>query len=77
MLVAPTLCVVTPNGAAIRAIREARELDLRRLAHLIGKSPGYLSRVETGKRGAADGTLTRIAEELRVPLEAILKGERP
>lgn len=68
---------MTPNGAAIRAIREARELGLTRLAHLIGKSPGYLSRVETGQRGAADGTLHRIAEELHVPLEAILKGEPP
>jgi len=71
------LGVVRPNGAAIRSIREARGLRLRRLAHLIGIDPSFLSRIETGKRGAEDGTLHRIADELHVPLKAILEGEPP
>ena len=66
---------MTPNGAAIRSIRERTGLSLRRLAHLIGRTPGYLSRVERGLQGLAPGTLHRIAEELHVPLEAILKGD--
>ncbi|PAX90450.1 hypothetical protein CLM85_29295 [Streptomyces albidoflavus] len=68
-----TLGVVTPNGAAIRAIRELRGLSLRRLAHLIGRDPGYLSRVEIGRQGAGDETLRRIAGELRIPLDAITR----
>ncbi|MFD5027060.1 helix-turn-helix domain-containing protein [Streptomyces sp. NPDC058373] len=68
-----TLGVVTPNGAAIRVIRELRGLSLRRLAHLIGRDPGYLSHVETGRQGAGDETLRRIAGELRIPLDAITR----
>ncbi|MCP3820133.1 helix-turn-helix domain-containing protein [Streptomyces sp. A3M-1-3] len=67
---------MTPNGAAIRSIREARGLSLRRLAHLIGRDPGYLSHVETEKQGAGPKTLTRIAEELHVPIAAITR-EKP
>ncbi|WP_199546662.1 helix-turn-helix domain-containing protein [Streptomyces sp. N35] len=66
-----------PNGAAIKAIREARGIRLRRLAHLIGIDPGYLSRIESEQQGAGDGTLHRTAEELNVPLEAITHRETP
>lgn len=62
---------MTPNGAAIRAIREARGLALRRLAYLIGRSPAFLSRIETGKRGASKDTVRLIAKALETTIEAI------
>lgn len=71
-----TLGAVTPNGAAIRSIREARGISLRRLAGLIDRDPGYLSHVETEKQGAGRKTLERIAHELQVPLAAITR-EKP
>lgn len=64
---------VTPNGAAIRSIREARGQGLRRLAHRIDRSPGYLSRIETELQGAGDETLRRIADALNVPVGAITR----
>ncbi|TXS21424.1 helix-turn-helix domain-containing protein [Streptomyces sp. ms191] len=71
-----TLGVVTPNGAAIRSIREARGLSLRRLARLIERSPGFLSHIETEDDGASPETLGRIATSLAVPIEAITR-EKP
>lgn len=64
---------MTPNGAAIRYFREARGLSLRRLAHLINRSPGYLSRIETGQQGASDDTLRLAAAALTVPVDAITR----
>ncbi|MFJ5785402.1 helix-turn-helix domain-containing protein [Streptomyces hydrogenans] len=71
-----TLGVVTPNGAAIRTIREARGMSLQRLARLIERSPGFVSRVETEDRGASPETLGRIATALRTPIHAITR-EKP
>ncbi|MGA5869321.1 helix-turn-helix domain-containing protein [Streptomyces cinereoruber] len=64
---------MTPNGAAIRSIREARGMSLRRLARLIGRSPGFLSHIETEDDGASPETLGRIATYLAVPIEAITR----
>ncbi|MET9956687.1 helix-turn-helix transcriptional regulator [Streptomyces sp. NPDC006339] len=64
---------MTPNGAAIRSIREARGLSLRRLAHLIERSPGFLSHIEREDDGASPETLGRIASSLAVPIEAITR----
>ena len=64
---------VTQNGAAIRSIREARGLSLRRLARLVGFSPSKLSRIETGKRGAAPEDIRSIATALDTPTEAITR----
>ncbi|GAA2485144.1 hypothetical protein GCM10010406_21750 [Streptomyces thermolineatus] len=64
---------VTPNGAAIRAIREARGISLRTFARLVQRDPSYCSRVEAGTRGAGDQTLHRFAKALAVPIEAITK----
>jgi transcriptional regulator with XRE-family HTH domain len=64
---------VTPNGAAIKALREARGLSLRRLAHLINRSPGYLSRIENDRQGAGDETLRLTAAALTVPIGAITR----
>ncbi|MGQ4353245.1 helix-turn-helix domain-containing protein [Streptomyces drozdowiczii] len=73
---APKLGVVTPNGAAIRSFREKCGLSLRRLAHLIDRDPGYVSRIEAEQRGAAEGTLRQIAAVLQVPVAAITR-EKP
>ncbi|MFD8144776.1 helix-turn-helix domain-containing protein [Streptomyces sp. NPDC059708] len=67
---------MTPNGAAIRAFREMRGMSLRRLAHRIGRDPGYLSHVERDLQGAGVETLKRIAGELDVPVNAITR-EKP
>jgi transcriptional regulator with XRE-family HTH domain len=68
-----TLCLVTPNGAAIRSIREARGFSLRRLALLIGIAPSTLSRIETAKRGASEENIRHIAKALDTPIEAITR----
>lgn len=62
-----------PNGAAIRHIREARGHSLRRLAGLIDRSPGYLSRIERNLQDAGEDTLRRIADALDVPIGAIAR----
>ncbi|MFD0074329.1 helix-turn-helix domain-containing protein [Streptomyces sp. NPDC127166] len=64
---------MTPNGSAIRTIREARGMSLQRLARLIKRSPGFVSRIETGERGASRDTLDRIAIALRTPINAITR----
>ncbi|RSS59863.1 helix-turn-helix domain-containing protein [Streptomyces sp. WAC01280] len=64
---------MTPNGAAIRTIREARGMSLQRLARLIKRSPGFVSRIETEGRGASNETLNRIAIALHTPINAITR----
>ncbi|WP_374684023.1 helix-turn-helix domain-containing protein [Streptomyces sp. TBY4] len=64
---------VTPHGAAIKALREAREHSVRHLAHLTERHPSTILRVERGERGASAETLHRIAAALDVPIEAITR----
>ncbi|WP_077057427.1 helix-turn-helix transcriptional regulator [Streptomyces sp. MP131-18] len=64
---------MTPHGAAIRALREARGLSLGRIADLIGRHRGFLCRIESGQRGASPDTLHRIATALDVPVAAITR----
>jgi transcriptional regulator with XRE-family HTH domain len=66
---------VTPNGTAIRALREVQSLSLRRLAHLAQTSPSQLSRIERGHAGAGDDLTYRLAEALAVPVGDITRGE--
>lgn len=40
----------TIDGAAIRAMREVRGLTVRAFAELVGISPGFVSRMENGRR---------------------------
>ncbi|WP_372516113.1 helix-turn-helix domain-containing protein [Streptantibioticus silvisoli] len=68
---------MTPNGAAIRSIREARGLSLRRLASLAERTPSFLSRIETGQRQASDDTLRQIAAALGIPIDAITRETPP
>jgi transcriptional regulator with XRE-family HTH domain len=74
------LGLVTPNGPALRVIRRLRGHSLRQFARLIGKDPGFWSRVETSQQGASDDALHRAANVLDVPIEAITRepaDERP
>ena len=42
---------MTPFGARLREIREARGMTLKSMAAAIGVSPAYLSALEHGRRG--------------------------
>lgn len=42
---------MTPFGARLREIREARGMTLKAMAAAIGVSPAYLSALEHGRRG--------------------------
>lgn len=61
------------NGAAIRAIRTANRRGLRKLATETGLTRGFLSQIETGKRGASDETIQVIADALGTTVEAITR----
>lgn len=64
---------MTPNGAAIRVIRQLRGFGLRQLAELIGTNPSHVSRIERDERGASDDIVQRIADALDVPPDAITR----
>ena len=61
------------NGAAIKAIREARGLSLRHLANLAETDPSHLCRIESGERGASSMKLSQLAAALDVPRDAITR----
>lgn len=50
---------MTPFGARVRALREARGLTLTRMAADLGISPAYLSAMEHGKRSRPTPGLVR------------------
>lgn len=65
-----------PNGAAIKAIRQAKGWKAARLAEAAGIHPGHLSGIESGrrKRYASPALLRRLADILEVPLAALTSG---
>jgi transcriptional regulator with XRE-family HTH domain len=65
------------NGQAIRAIRCAKGLNIREAATAAGLSFAYLSRVETGLKGASEETIQRVASALDVPVGAISYPDPP
>jgi transcriptional regulator with XRE-family HTH domain len=68
---------VTPNGTAIRSIRQAHGVSLRTLSARVGRDRGFLSKVERGLQGASESTLREIAAALNVPVAAINREEQP
>jgi transcriptional regulator with XRE-family HTH domain len=61
-----------PNGAAIKAIRQAKGLKGVDLAVAVGISHGHLFNIESSRRKrASDEVLDRIARNLGVPVAAI------
>ena len=69
--------LVTPNGAAIKALREAKRMSLRALARDAQISHTFLSQLEDGSRGSRADVLNRLAGALAVPLAAITREEPP
>jgi transcriptional regulator with XRE-family HTH domain len=65
---------VTPNGTAIKAIRQVQSLSLRDLAGLARTSASQLSRIERGQAGAGEELLCRLADALAVPVSDITQG---
>jgi transcriptional regulator with XRE-family HTH domain len=49
-------------GAALRAARQARGLTLRQFAELVGLSPGFVSRLENGKRRMTSEVARQLAQ---------------
>ncbi|XUL91033.1 helix-turn-helix domain-containing protein [Streptomyces galilaeus] len=68
---------MTPNGTAIRTLREARKLSIREVASRAGCAASHLSRLERGQAGMAEEGLRRLAEALTVPVAAINREEQP
>ncbi|MFJ3949043.1 helix-turn-helix domain-containing protein [Streptomyces libani] len=67
---------MTPNGSAIRAIREAQQLSIRALSERTGINRGYLSRLERELiRETTDERVEVIAQAMRVPPAAITHKE--
>jgi transcriptional regulator with XRE-family HTH domain len=59
------------NGAAVKALRQAIGISLRKLASEIDRNPGFLSRLERDMETASPTTMRAIATRLGVPLDAI------
>ncbi|SEB28913.1 DNA-binding transcriptional regulator, XRE-family HTH domain [Arthrobacter woluwensis] len=59
------------NGTAVRVIRDLAGIRHMDLAARAGISRGSLTHVESGSRDVSAATLRKIADALRVPLEAI------
>lgn len=62
------------NGAALRAIRQRSGLSVTALAGAIGISQPHLSNIENGDRKASPQVIRKLADELKVPVTAILLG---
>lgn len=62
-------------GAVLRRYREARSMSQERLAEAAGVSPGYVSLVETGKRGKRPSrdVVISLAQALRVDPVILLR----
>lgn len=66
---------VRQNGYAIRPFREARGLTGVRLAALVGVAHSTLANVERERRSASPELLARVAEALRVRVEALERAQ--
>lgn len=56
----------------VRVFREYRGMKARELARTVGKSPAYLSEIETGKKPGSVAVLRQIADALGVDLENLV-----
>lgn len=67
---------MTPNGTAIRALRQVQSLSLRDLARLAQTTASQLSRIERSQSGQpSEELLRRLADALGVPVEDITRGD--
>lgn len=65
------------RGATIRTIRKAYGWTLPALGQAVGKSHGYLSKIERGQKLAPVALCTDIAKALGVPAAAIISPGYP
>ncbi len=61
-------------GERIQAIRMEKGMTLKDLAHIIGKDPQSISRVEKGKSNPTFIYLTELCEGLGITLEELVAG---
>ncbi|EDM76685.1 DNA-binding protein [Plesiocystis pacifica SIR-1] len=62
-------------GARVRLLREGRGLTQARLARMAGVASDTISRVESARFSPSLDTMIKIADGLKLPLEALL-GEK-
>ena len=60
------------GASPIRAFRDQQGLLLRELSERSGVAASYLSEIEHGRKPGSVAALTRIAETLGVPIEALV-----
>lgn len=56
-------------GEHIKDLRNGRDLSLRELAKLIGKSPSMISEIESGNRFPSEDMMSALARALRTTIE--------
>lgn len=67
---------MTPNGEAIRKIREKAGVHRVQLAEAAGITPKSINNIESGYAGASNVTLYRIANFLGVDISEITVSDR-
>jgi transcriptional regulator with XRE-family HTH domain len=70
----PTVAVMSKrvaHGPAIRAIREATGVSISAFAPRVGVTQGYMSNVELGHKVPTVEFMSRVAQALGVPLDAV------
>ena len=65
------------NGDAIRVIRERSGLTQTAFAGMVGIDRSHLTHIEAGRRRPSPPMAARIADELCVPMTAILAPAEP
>ena len=65
----------TKGGARIRELRLAKKLDQIELAELLNVSHGYISRIESGKRGCSVDLMIQISEIFGTSLDYLILGK--
>ena len=63
------------SGARIRELRLAKKLDQIELAELLNVSHGYISRIESGKKGCSVDLMIQLSELLGTSLDYLVLGK--
>ena len=63
------------SGARIRELRLAKKLDQIELAELLNVSHGYISRIESGKKGCSVDLMIQISEIFGTSLDYLILGK--
>ena len=63
-------------GERIKSHRNRRKITQEELSEMVSISPGYLSRLELGKKKASLETLIRICRALNITMDSLLVGNQ-